>query len=146
VTGVARGPAAAVVRGVVIAGDRRGRLLGYPTANIRPPEDEALPEDGVYAGVVRRADGSSHPAAISIGCRPQFYAKDGVRLVEAFLLDFDGDLYGERIEVEVGERVRGQLRFSSTEQLVEQMSRDVEAVRAAIVSVPAEPGRASEGS
>jgi riboflavin kinase/FMN adenylyltransferase len=133
----------AVVRGVVIAGDRRGRLLGYPTANIRPGEDEALPDDGVYAGVVLRADGSSHPAAVSIGCRPQFYAEDGVRLVEAYLLDFDGDLYGEAIEVAVGERVRGQLRFSSTDELVEQMGRDVEAVRA-LVSVPSEPGRGAE--
>lgn len=118
-----------VVRGVVIAGDRRGRLLGYPTANIRPAEDEQLPEDGVYAGVVELPDGSTHPAAISIGRRPQFYDEHGVRLVEAFLLDFDGDLYDESITVQVGERVRGQLRFSSTEELVEQMGRDVEAVR-----------------
>ena len=143
-TGRRRGPAGAVVRGVVIAGDRRGRLLGYPTANIRPAEDESLPDEGVYAGVVLRADGSVHPAAISVGRRPQFYAKDGVLLVEAFLLDFDGDLYGEAIEVQVAERVRGQLRFSSTEELVEQMGRDIEAVRA-LVSAPAEPGPTGHG-
>jgi riboflavin kinase/FMN adenylyltransferase len=133
------------VRGVVIAGDRRGRLLGYPTANIRPAEDEPLPEDGVYAGTVELPDGSSHPAAVSIGRRPQFYAEDGVRLVEAFLLDFDGDLYGEQITVRVGERVRGQLRFSSTDDLVEQMGRDVDAVRA-ICSVPFRRPRVAGGS
>ncbi len=117
-------------------------MLGYPTANIRPADDEHLPEDGVYAGVVERADGSTHPAAISIGRRPQFYDDDGVRLVEAYLLDFDGDLYGEAITVSVGERVRGQMRFSSTEELVEQMGRDVKAVRALVgeagAHVPAE--------
>ena len=133
-----------VVTGVVIAGDRRGRLLGYPTANIRPGEREELPEDGVYAGLVERADGGTYPAAISIGRRPQFYAEDGVRLVEAYLLDFEGDLYGEQITVRVGERVRGQLRFSSTDELVAQMGRDVAAVRA-IVS-PSLERRGADGA
>ncbi|HTW99030.1 MAG TPA: riboflavin kinase [Acidimicrobiales bacterium] len=126
-----------IVRGVVIAGDRRGHLLGFPTANLRPVEGEPLPEDGVYAGVVELTDGSSHLAAISIGCRPQFYAEDGVRLVESYLLDYDADLYGQEIEVRVGERVRGQMRFSSTDELVAQMGRDVDAVRE-LASLPAE--------
>jgi riboflavin kinase/FMN adenylyltransferase len=114
-------------------------LLGYPTANIRPAEDEALPEDGVYAGIVELSDGGAHPAAVSIGRRPQFYDEHGVRLVEAYLLDFDGDLYGQAITVRVGERVRGQMRFDSTEELVEQMGRDVEAVRS-LAGAPAQHG------
>ncbi len=127
-----------VVRGVVIAGDRRGRLLGYPTANVRLDEHEELPDDGVYAGRVVLADGSEHPAAVSVGRRPQFYDEGGVRLLEAFLLDYDGDLYGQQITVAVGARVRGQLVFSSTEELVDQMGRDVETVRAIVAGVRAE--------
>ncbi len=110
-----------------MAGDRRGRDLSFPTANV---ETLAVPpEDGVYAGWLERADGSRHPAAISVGNRPTYYGHHGERLVEAHLLDFDGDLYGEHVTVRVGSKVRDQVRFLSSEELVEQMRRDVECVR-----------------
>jgi riboflavin kinase / FMN adenylyltransferase len=118
-----------VLSGVVVEGDRRGRLLGFPTANVEV-RVAALPADGVYSGWFEREDGSRHLAAISVGTRPTYYAEGGGRLVEAYLLDFEGDLYGESVRVGVGRRVRGQVRFESSEQLVDQMRRDVEAVRA----------------
>lgn len=122
-------PMEVVVEGIVVPGDRRGRLLGFPTANIVPGGDAELPEDGVFAGRVQRADGSWYGAAVSIGTRPTFHGEDAERLVEAFLLDFDGDLYGERLRVYVGERVRGQQRFESIDALIAQMKRDVEVIR-----------------
>jgi len=116
--------------GTVVAGDRRGRVLGFPTANVEPDGPVALPADGVYAGRVELADGSSHVAAISIGRRPTYYHdEDAARLVEAYLLDFDGDLYGQRVRVHVGEAVRGQLRFTSDDELVARIRDDVDAVR-----------------
>lgn len=117
------------LEGVVVAGDRRGRELGYPTANVAVGPEVDLPADGVYAGEVLRADGTRHLAAISVGRRPQYY-EAGERLVEAYLLDFSGDLYGERIRVGLGPLVRTQRRFASEAELVEQMARDVAAVRA----------------
>ncbi len=118
-----------VVEGIVVVGDGRGRTLGFPTANVEGPLDAPLPGDGVYAGRVERADGTVHAAAVSIGCRPTYYAA-GVRLVEAHLLDFDDNLYGERVRIEVGERVRGQQAFASSDALVVQMRADVAQVRA----------------
>lgn len=120
-----------VLDGVVVAGDRRGRLLGFPTANVEVSGGDDLPEDGVYAGWLERASGERLPAAVSVGTRPTYYAEHGARLVEAYVLDFDGDLYGEQVRVAVRDRVRGQARFSTSEELVDQMRRDVEAVRAA---------------
>jgi FAD synthase len=117
-----------VLHGVVVAGDRRGRQLGYPTANV---EIEAEPPpDGVYAGWLGRADGSSHLAAISVGSRPTYYGRHGERLVEAYLLDFDDDLYGEQVTVRLGEKVRDQVQFTGSDELITQMRSDVEAVRA----------------
>jgi riboflavin kinase/FMN adenylyltransferase len=120
-----------VVEGVVVRGDRRGRELGFPTANVDVRSATVLPADGVYAGWLERPDGSRYVAAISVGLRPTYYAEGGRRLLEAYLLGFEGDLYGEVVRVGVGGRVRGQVRFESSEQLIEQMHRDVEAVRAA---------------
>lgn len=122
-----------VLEGLVVSGDRRGRELGFPTANVEIPRGTALPDDGVYGGWFERADGTRYVAAISVGLRPTYYA-DGKRLVEAYLLGFDGDLYGESVRLGIGRRVRGQVRFETSEQLIEQMHRDVEAVR---VSAPA---------
>jgi riboflavin kinase/FMN adenylyltransferase len=122
---------ALVMNGVVVTGDRRGRALGFPTANVEVPGDTVLPADGVYAGWLERADGSRFVAAISVGTRPTYYSKGGSRLVEAYLLDFDDDLYGENVRVGVGTLVRGQARFDDSQQLIEQMHRDVDAVRAA---------------
>jgi riboflavin kinase/FMN adenylyltransferase len=117
------------VRGVVRSGDQRGRALGFPTANVAAPPMIALPADGVYAGWYVRPDGVRRPAALSVGGRPTFYRDAGATLLEAFLLDFDGDLYGEAARVEFVARVRGQARFDSVEELVDQMERDVAATR-----------------
>lgn len=116
-----------VVSGVVVAGDRRGRELGFPTANVTLPAGTALPPDGVYAGWVRRERGEIHVAAISLGRRATYY-EAGELLLEAYLLDFAGDLYGERLEVGMEVTVRGQERFESTEALVARMHEDVASV------------------
>jgi riboflavin kinase / FMN adenylyltransferase len=117
------------VRGVVERGDQRGaEHLGMPTANLTVPQRICLPADGVYAGTFVAEDEVERPAAISVGTRPTFY-EDGDVLVEAYVLDFDGDLYGQRVKVRFRERVRGQERFDSTGALVEQMNADVEATR-----------------
>jgi riboflavin kinase/FMN adenylyltransferase len=117
------------VRGVVEDGDKRGRTLGFPTANVSLPEYIALPADGVYAGWYRRPDGALHPAAISVGRRPTYYEENGMRLLEAHLLDFDGDLYGEPARVDFVAHLRPQARFESSQALVDQMDRDVATTR-----------------
>ncbi|HEX2850781.1 MAG TPA: bifunctional riboflavin kinase/FAD synthetase [Acidimicrobiales bacterium] len=117
------------VRGVVQHGDKRGRELGFPTANLEVSGDLLLPADGIYAGWYERPDGSVHPAAISLGRRPTFYASAGSSLLEAYLLDFEGDLYGEEARVRFVARLRGEERFDSVEALVAQMERDVAAAR-----------------
>ena len=111
-------------RGEVAHGDERGRELGFPTANLVPDEALACPGHGVYACL---ADGAEpRPAAVSIGVRPTFKTGRG-ELIEAYLLDFDGDLYGQTLRLEFLERLRGERRFDSAEALVEQMHRDVAA-------------------
>lgn len=123
------------VRGVVEKGDGRGgEVLGFPTANVAVPAEILLPSDGIYAGWYERPDGSTHAAAISIGRRPTFYPEGGPLMVEAYLLDFEGDLYGERARVRFVSRLRGEERFESTDALVAQMNHDVEAARAALGS------------
>lgn len=118
------------VRGTVERGDRRGRRqLGYPTANVALPSTIALPAEGVYAGWYRRADGMRRPAALSLGRRPTFYDGAAPGLLEAHLLDFDGDLYGEAARVEFVARIRGQQRFDRVSDLVAEMGRDVAAIR-----------------
>jgi riboflavin kinase/FMN adenylyltransferase len=117
------------VRGVVEHGDERGRTLGFPTANVAVPERVCLPADGVYAGSFTAADGVERAAALSIGRRPTFYAEAGMRLLEAYVLDFDGDLYGQPAAVRFHGFLRRQHRFDSVDELVAQMQRDVEAVR-----------------
>jgi riboflavin kinase/FMN adenylyltransferase len=112
-----------LVEGPVVQGDARGRDLGMPTANIEPPEGIVLPAPGVYA-----ATALGRPAAVSIGVRPTF-EEAGRLLVEAYLLDFEGDLYGERLRIGFLERLRDELSFDSVDELVEQMQRDVEDTR-----------------
>jgi FAD synthase len=126
---------AVIVEGIVVEGDHRGRELGFPTANLEPADGRGCPEDGVYAGFVIRSDGTRHVSAISVGRRPTYYDDDGRLVVEAHLLDFDDDLYGERLIVHIGQFIRGQLRFSSVEDLREKISEDVAAVRAVAVVV-----------
>ena len=118
-----------VTEGVVVEGDHRGRELGYPTANVDIDRGVELPDDGVYAGTAERADHSVYAAAISVGHRPTFYGEEAPRLLEAFLLDFDGDLYGERLKITITALVRGQAHFASREQLVKQIAADVDQVR-----------------
>ncbi len=120
------------VRGVVQHGDARGRELGFPTANVAVPGEIVLPADGIYAGWYERPGGQVHPAAISLGRRPTFYAEADASLLEAYLLDFDGDLYDETASVRFVSRLRGEVKFDSVESLVAQMQRDVEATRAAL--------------
>ena len=117
------------VRGVVTPGDRRGRELGFPTANVALPTTIAVPADGVYAGWYLRPDGARRPAALSLGRRPTFYEEADLSLLEAYVLDFDGDLYGEPARVEFVAHLRGQTRFASVEALIGQMGRDVAVAR-----------------
>jgi riboflavin kinase/FMN adenylyltransferase len=114
----------------VVRGDDRGRGLGWPTANLYPEPKIARPPRGVYAGRAR-LKGDSYQAAINVGVNPTFGGDPGstpVR-VEAYLLDFDGDLYGKRVAVEFHQRLRDELAFDSAEELSEQIARDVEATR-----------------
>ncbi|THJ74691.1 bifunctional riboflavin kinase/FAD synthetase [Candidatus Frankia alpina] len=120
------------VEGVVVHGDARGRTIGYPTANVEVTPWAAVPADGVYAGFACW-DGRRQPAAISIGTNPTFAGWE--RRVEAFLLDFDGDLYGEYLAYEFTRRLRPTLRFESVDELVTQMAADVEATRTVTLPV-----------
>jgi len=115
-----------VLRGTVVRGHRRGHDLGFPTANLAV-EDQLIPADGVYSGTAL-VDQRPHLCAISIGTNPTF--GDGVRQVEAHLLDFDGDLCGRRIGVALHQWIRVQQRFESPEQLATQLRRDIAFVRA----------------
>ncbi|HUY20859.1 MAG TPA: bifunctional riboflavin kinase/FAD synthetase [Acidimicrobiales bacterium] len=122
------------VRGLVVHGDGRGGPeLGYPTANVTLPDELARPGEGIYACWYERPDGSVHPAAVSLGRRPTFHAA-GSPVLEAFLLDFDGDLYAEPARVSFVARLREERRFDSTEALVRQMNDDVAAARAALTT------------
>ena len=127
------------VDGVVVRGDRRGRALGYPTANVESPPYTAIPADGVYAGRLVLRDprtGASkerYPAAISVGTNPTF--EGSRRTVEAFVLDFDGDLYGEHVGVEFVSRLRAMAVFPDVESLVAAMDQDVVRTRA-LLDVP----------
>jgi len=112
------------VRGEVVHGDKRGRTLGYPTANLLPPEGFIVPGHGVYACVVRLEDGTAVPAATNIGVRPMFKTGRG-ELIEAFLIDWEGDLYGRELRIDFLKRLRGERRFPSVDDLVTQMGRDV---------------------
>jgi riboflavin kinase/FMN adenylyltransferase len=125
------------LRGVVAPGDGRGgRQLGYPTANVAIAPEILLPADGIYAGWYDRPGGSTHPAAISVGRRPTFYDRAEASLVEAYLLDFDGDLYGEAARVRFVDRLRGEERFASVDALVAQMALDVDAARKLLAAPP----------
>ena len=107
------------LRGTVVEGDRRGRTLGYPTANLVPDEALVYPGHGVYA-----AYANGKPAAVSVGVRPTFGTGRGV-LVEAFLIDFQGDLYGTELRLDFVRRLRGERAFPTVDALVEQMGKDV---------------------
>lgn len=124
------------VDGVVVRGDRRGRDLGYPTANVETPPYTAIPADGVYAGHLVTRDPRSgaslerFPAAISVGTNPTFQGSR--RTVEAYVLDYDGDLYGEHVGVEFAHRLRPMAAFADVEGLLAAMAKDVEDTRAVL--------------
>jgi len=123
------------VRGPVVTGDRRGGAeLGCPTANIDVPAEICLPRAGIYAGWYERPDGARWPTAVSVGRRPTFYGPEGMLLVEAHLLDFDGDLYGEPARLSFTHRLRDEAAFDSTEALIAQMARDCDQARALLAT------------
>ena len=112
------------VEGTVVAGDARGGTLGFPTANLAPPANLLVPAYGIYAGAAL-----GHRAAISIGTNPHYGGEE--RRVEAFLLDYEGELYGERLVVELWQRLRDEQVFASEQALIERIARDVEETRRA---------------
>jgi riboflavin kinase / FMN adenylyltransferase len=116
------------MRGQVERGDERGRLLGFPTANLSVHTTMLIPQEGVYAGVALLEDGRVFPAAISLGRRSTFY-EDGWEVLEAYLLDFDEDLFDTQLRVLFTEHLRTQRRFGSAEELVAQIRVDVALVR-----------------
>jgi riboflavin kinase / FMN adenylyltransferase len=125
-----------MLSGVVTHGDERGRELGFPTANLIPVEALACPGHGVYAcladtltGTPSGAQAGGRPAAVSIGVRPTFKTGRG-ELIEAYILDFDGDLYGSELRLRFLERLRGERRFATAEALIEEMHADVARARA----------------
>jgi riboflavin kinase/FMN adenylyltransferase len=116
--------------GTVAHGDKRGRTLGYPTANLVPDPRLVVPGHGVYACVAGVADvgGQEWAAAVNVGVRPTFKTGRGL-LVEAYLLDFEDDIYGRELRLSFLDRLRGEQRFDGAEALVEQMHRDVAEAR-----------------
>ncbi len=117
------------LHGPVVHGDGRGKQLGFPTANIEYPREKMLPANGVYACRVWVED-DAYTGAINVGVRPQFHATAEHPLVEAYILDFDRDIYGQDIRLEFVERLRAEQKFPSVEALVDRMHQDVERARA----------------
>jgi riboflavin kinase/FMN adenylyltransferase len=117
------------VRGRVVHGDKRGRALGFPTINLALPNERLLPRDGIYAVWAEMGE-SRFKAAASLGVRPTFGG--GERLLEAYLLDFSGDQYGEQVEVKFVKRLRDELAFASPAELSAQIARDVEETKRAL--------------
>ena len=123
------------VRGPVVHGDARGRTLGFPTANVAVPRSICLPADGIYAGWLERTDGSILPAAINLGRRPTFYEAQPYSLLEAFVIDWSGDLYDEHVKVRFVKRLRPELKFDGIESLIVQMNHDVDEARSLLAVV-----------
>jgi riboflavin kinase / FMN adenylyltransferase len=113
----------------VVHGDKRGRELGFPTANLLPEDGYVTPGHGVYACRATTVTGETYAAATNVGVRPMFVTGRG-ELIEAYLLDFEGDLYGRPLRLEFLKRLRGEKRFDSVEALIEQMGLDVDEARA----------------
>lgn len=118
-----------MIEGTVVGGDRRGRKLGFPTANIVPADHLAIPGHGVYAAFANGA-----PAAVSVGVRPTFESGRGV-LIETYLIDREEDLYGKTLRVAFVEKLRGERRYAKVEDLIAQMRRDVEDARRVCASL-----------
>jgi riboflavin kinase / FMN adenylyltransferase len=119
------------MRGVVVPGDRRGRTLGFPTANVAIGEEMLMPADGIYAGWLTRigSGGKALPAAVYVGKRPTFYDDRAMTLLEVHVLDFAGELYGERVGVTFTHRIRADARFASVDELATQLRSDCDRAR-----------------
>ncbi|HEU4422256.1 MAG TPA: riboflavin kinase, partial [Pilimelia sp.] len=131
------------LEGIVVRGDQRGREIGFPTANLRCGRYAAVPADGVYAAwLVRRRSGEPPvQAAVSIGTNPTFSGRE--RRVEAYALDFDGDLYGEQVALDFVSHLREMRRYDGVEPLIAQIRQDVEQTREALGAAP--PAEAGTG-
>jgi riboflavin kinase/FMN adenylyltransferase len=116
------------LHGPVVRGDGRGRKIDFPTANIEYPADKLIPANGIYVGRARLG-GAEYAAAVNVGVRPTFQDEADKPIVEAYLLDFDGDIYGQDLRLEFVARLRDELKFPSVQALVEQMHRDVAQTR-----------------
>lgn len=119
-------------RGIVVRGDQRGRTIGFPTANVEVPNEICLPADGVYAGWYLTQDGAEHPCALNLGRRPTFYEHADHSLLEAHLIDFHGDLYGERARIRFTNFLRSERKFDGIDALVGQLKQDVEHARSVL--------------
>ena len=117
------------MRGSVVKGDQRGRTIGFPTANVAVPPEMAMPADAVYAAWYLRPDGERRPAAVNVGKRPTFYQDAEHSLVEAHLIGFEGDLYGEQARVQFVELIRSEQRFDGIDALKAQLELDIERAR-----------------
>lgn len=124
------------MRGPVVEGDRRGRVLGFPTANVAVPNEMLMPSDGIYSGWLHVRDGQGIPvlpAAVYVGKRPTFYDDEAMTLLEVHVLDFDGDLYGRDVSVEFVEMIRPDERFDSVDELIVQLHADCDEIRRRLV-------------
>lgn len=120
------------IRGTVIQGDQRGRTIGFPTANVELPNDMARPANGVYAARYITPDGTVHHAAVNVGVRPTFYETADAAVLEAHVLDFDVDLYGQEAKVQFCSFLRGERRFNGIDELKAQLEQDVADTRASL--------------
>jgi len=123
------------LEGTIVEGDKRGRQIGFPTANLSIPEEMLLPRDGVYACWYYRPDGSRHMAAVNIGLRPTFQTNDSKSVLEAHLIGFDGDLYGESGQIEFVEYLREERQFDGIDALAAQLKSDVQASQSLLGAV-----------
>lgn len=121
------------VRGPVVQGDQRGRTIGFPTANVEVSQQICLPADGVYAGWYIRPNGERHPCAMNLGRRPTFYEHADVSLLEAHLLDFTGDLYGEQARVQFTNFLRGERKFNGIDAIRAQLKHDIDHARSTLL-------------
>ncbi len=124
------------LRGPVVEGDQRGRTIGFPTANVAVRPEMAMPADAVYAAWYLRPDGVRRPAAVNVGKRPTFYQDAEHSLVEAHLIDFDDDLYGETGRVQFVELIRSEQRFDGIDALRAQLELDIERARTILAGEP----------
>lgn len=124
------------MRGPVVQGDQRGRTIGFPTANVAVKHEMSMPADAVYAAWYVRPDGVRMPAAVNVGKRPTFYLDAEHSLVEAHVIEFEGDLYGEDARVQFVELIRSEQRFDGIDALQAQLKLDIETARSILAKEP----------